>query len=226
MTLSLRGRPRSLSTLIPGGAQPLTLPVRLPGGEQSFASYYPRAGGLGEIRVSLPRTTPPGTYEATVLLPEGEQPVVLEVQPQARLRFYPRRLAIAGSADERVTATLTALNEGNGSIDLPKTGGVGLYEETALECALGRAMRAERREGERLLDRILEEFAGEFGGTMRLSIETGAGPLGPDEARELALVLHLPDRLEPGKTYDGRWTFDGGSLPIQVRTGDKKGTAS
>jgi len=85
--LPLRGNAGSLSTLIRGGAQLLMqLPVRWQGSCDVLASYRPRAGGLGDIRLALPPKTPPGTYEATVLLPDGEQLLVIEVTPQRRRR--------------------------------------------------------------------------------------------------------------------------------------------
>jgi hypothetical protein len=216
--VSFRGKARSLSGLMRGGEQPLTVPVRLRSGEEVFASYRPSAGGLGEVRVALPRKTPAGKHEATLLLPDGEQSVVLEVEPQPLLRFHPPVASVNGGPDQRVTATVTALNEGNGSIEIPKSGGAALYEQNVFECAVGRALREGRKEGEHLLDRIAEAWAEEFGGTLRLSVESGAGTLEPDAVRELTLVMHCPDRLKAGRTYEGRWKFDGGSLSISVRT--------
>src|SRR5690349_17773099 len=180
--VTLRGTSRSLTGLMPGGAQPASFPVRLPGGAQVFARYRPSAGGLGELRLAVPPKTPAGKHEATLLLPEGEQPVVLEVEPQPRLRFHPANVDVRCAPGGRATAEVTALNEGNGSIDIPKAGGVGLYERNALECAVGRALR-DRKEGENLVTRVVEEWANEFGGTLRLSVESGAGTLESDSVR-------------------------------------------
>jgi hypothetical protein len=85
--LPLRGDAGSFSTLIRGGGQLLMLlPVRWEGSGDVLASYQPRDGGLGHISLALPPKTPPGTYEATVLFPDGEHPLVLEVTPRRRRR--------------------------------------------------------------------------------------------------------------------------------------------
>lgn len=183
--LALRGNAGSLSTLIRGGARLLMLlPVRWQGSGDVLASYRPRVGGLGDIRLALPPKTPPGRYEATVLLPDGEQPLVLEVTPRPGLGFQPRTVSVT-----RGTATVTARNEGNTSIEIPGGGDVALYER----------------------------LAGEFAGTIRLSVESGKGPLGADQARELTIVAHLPEELRLDTTYHGAWNFDGASLAITVR---------
>ena len=227
-TLAIRGGPRSLSTLVRGGSDTLTLPVEMLGEapfseEPLWATYRPRVSGVGEIRVVLPRRTPPGRYEARVVLPDGEQHVVLEVEPKPRLRFHPRGgIVVIGSADERVTATVTALNVGNAGIEIPKKGGAGLYAQDATECAVGRTLRTGPRKGESIIDRLAEEFAAEFGGTMRVITTSGAGVLEADNARELTLQLHLPEGLQPEKTYGGQWTFSGGALTITVHTSKKQ----
>lgn len=229
--LALRGTSRSLSTLVRAGQETLTIPVEVNAetpfiGQPLWATYRPRAGGVGEIRVALPRKTPPGTYEATVVLPDGEQRVILEVEPRPHLRFHPRGgIVVTGGPNERVTATVTALNEGNGSIEIPKSGGVGLYEQDAVECAVGRTLRADLAKGESIIDRLTEEFAAEFGGTMRVNTTSGDGVLEADTVRELTLALHCPGGLERGKSYSGVWTFAGGALSITVHTSKKqKGT--
>ncbi|MEK6374330.1 MAG: hypothetical protein AABO58_16715 [Acidobacteriota bacterium] len=212
--LSLRGTAGSFSTLMRGGTQSLLpLPVRWQGSGEVFASYSPRAGGLGDISLALPPKTPPGTYEATVVLPDGEHPLVLEVEPWPRLSFHPRFVSVSGGA---TTAAVTALNEGNASIAIPSGGDVALYEQD--EDVFERALRGERKEGERLIDRIVEGFAGTFSGTMRVTVESGDGPLAADDARELTLTLNFLAGLKPDTSYDGAWNFDGGSLAITVRT--------
>jgi hypothetical protein len=229
--LALRGTPRSLSALVSAGTETLTLPVEVHGEarflpQQLWATYRSRAGGVGEIRVALPHKTPPGKYEATVVLPDGEQRMILEVEAQPRLQFHPRGgVVVSGNAKETVTATVTALNEGNGGIEIPQTGGAGMYVEDAAECAIGRTLRAGVRKGEDIIDRVAEEFATDFGGTMRVNVTSGAGILEPDSVRDLTLALRCPEGLAPGKTYAGQWTFSGGALTITVRTSStRKGT--
>jgi len=218
--LALRGQAGSLSALIRAGGQPLMmLPVRWQGSGEVLASYQPRAGGLGDIRLSLPPRTPPGKYDATIILPEGETPLVLEVEPRPRVSFHPRAVSVTGRA---ATVTVTALNEGNASVDIPKSAEVALYavEEDFFE----RVLR-ERKDGEHVIDRIFDGLAGTFAGTMRISVESGAGPFAADEARELTLALAAPDEFAPETTYEGNWSLDGGSLAIAVRTAKEEQTS-
>jgi len=219
--VALRGTARRLSGSLRAGDRPLTLPVTLASGDETFAFYRPVTRKAGEVRLALPRWTPAGEHRATLRLPDGEQTLVLNVEPQLLLRFDPQVVAINGGSGATVSVTVTAINVGTGSIEIPGEAVVGLSGDDTLENAFNRALRAERKDGERLLDRIIDEWAGEVVGELHLTVESGAGVLDPDAERELTLVLTCPSDLKPEKVYEGRWNFAGGSLAITVNTGSQ-----
>jgi len=219
--LALRGSANDLTGSIRAGFKPLTLPLTLEDGQPAFAFYRPLTRETGEIRIALPRWTPAGEHRATVVLPAGAQPLVLQVEPQPLLLFQPPLVSVDANSGAKIAATVIVSNVGSGSVTIPDNGEVSLTGNDTLENAFNRALRAERKQGERLLDRIIDEWVGEFVGDLRLTVERGAGVLEPDTERELTLALTCPPDLKPDKTYDGRWNFGGGALAITVNAGSE-----
>jgi hypothetical protein len=211
----LRGGARHLSAVIRGGDQRLTLPLHLSGGAQVFAFYRPRAEGEGVVWTALPRETPPGRHDASIDLGGGAQPVVLDVEPRQLVRFEPSQISVTSAAGARPDAVVIARNAGDVSLEIPAAGTANLTGDDAFDNAVKRAVRNAERD---LLARLLEELAVESAGTLRVEVQSGAGALDVGAARELQLALQIPGELQPNRTYDGAWNFDGGSLEISVRT--------
>jgi hypothetical protein len=189
-------------------------------GNATFAFYRPLSRDAGEIRMALPQWTPAGEYRATVVLPDGEQPLLVNVEPQPLLLFQPPVLSLNGAPHATIAVTVIVSNVGTGSVEIPGSSEVTLSSDDTLTAVVNRASRAEGKQGERLLDRIVEEWAGHIAGAaMRITVESGAGVIEPDSERELSLVLICPSDLGLNRTYEGRWSLDGGSLAIAVETG-------
>jgi hypothetical protein len=218
--LAVRGTAGVLTGRVRAGARPLMLPVTLEDGKATFAFYTPSTRDAGEIRIALPLWTAAGEHRATVALPDGEQPLVLNVEPQPLLLFQPPVVSLNGPPDAKIAATVIVSNVGTGSVEIPGNSVVILSADDTLETVINRALRADGKQGERLLDRVVEEWAGRFAGAeMRINVKSGAGVIEPDSERELTLVLICPPDLEMDRTYEGRWDLDGGSLAIAVETG-------
>jgi len=219
-SLTVSGPAGSLTGRTRAGARPLALPVTLEDGTAAFAFYSPLSRDAGEIRMSLPQWTRAGEHRATVVLPDGAQPLVVNVEPQPLLLFQPRSVSLTGIAGAKIAATVTVSNVGTGSVEIPANTEIAFSGGDTLESVVTRALREERKEGQRLLDRIVEGWAGQLAGVpMTITVESGAGLVEPDSESELMLLLICPADLETGKTYEGIWNLEGGSLAIAVETG-------
>lgn len=217
--LAVRGTAGSLTGRLRAGARRLTLPVTLEDGKATFAFYSPLTRDAGEIRISLPQWTPAGEYRATVVLPEGELPLVVNVDPQPLLLFQPRAISLHGAPDAKIAAKVIVSNIGTGSVEIPSSSDVGVSNDDTIEAIVNRALHAGEKKGERLIDRIVEEWAGQLADVaMRISVERGAGVIDPGCERELTLFVTYPSDLKTDRTYAGRWNLDGGSLAITVQT--------
>ena len=54
----------------------------------------------------------------------------------------------------------------------------------------------------------------------RVTLAAGTGNVGPGEARELELTIHLPDALRAGRVYEGAWTLANVNYMIRVEALD------
>ena len=163
--------------------------------------------GTAILRLDVPRATPPGTYEGRVRVGDQERAIVVDVDPSVYVRLYPVRLVLTAEPGASVDLTLTIVNEGNVAAEIRGAYVIGLYDVGGVERAVGKTFVAELSEGERRVDRFVDELAGGHGGLVRVRIGAGSGDLAPGEVRELGVQLAIPDRLEPGRTYWGTWAL-------------------
>lgn len=217
----LRGTPRRLAGPLPAAAGADAVEVDVAGVEVESISVRaigdPGGTGRAWLRLALPASTRPGEYQGTIRVGRRKaQQVVLDVEPRARLRLSPRRLLLRGGAGERVVATVLAVNLGNTECAFRGTDAVGLFEVDGAERAIGRTFRRGRDDGQRIVERLAEELAQGYGGLAKLTVAGRAGTLGPGETRELAVTLHLPDALRPGRVYEGAWTLPDANYMVQV----------
>jgi hypothetical protein len=167
----------------------------------------PLVGGTSYVRLSLPQTTPPGTYDGTMRLGETEVPVVAEVEPYPSLQLAPTQLQLEAEPGAQVEAHVTAFNDGNVSLEIGATHALGLFDVVGAERGIRAAFTADTEKGQRRLDRLVDELAESDGGLVRLQVTEGAGVLEPAELHQLRLVFRLSEDLEPGHTYSGTWAL-------------------
>ena len=204
-----RGTPLSLAALVgaPGevvGEHPLTLagPEKavLAGGRELRAIAVPDDGLM---RLHLPRSTPPGTYQATMTVGGAEREVEIVVDPEVFLRLFPERLILTAAAGARVSANLTLVNLGNVQVEVRGAYAFGLFDVGGVERAIARMVSA--KQGERRTDVFADALAEEHGGLVRMKVESGEGVVPPGESRELNLTLQVPQNIRPDHTYWGTW---------------------
>jgi hypothetical protein len=206
-TESVAGTPEAgAATLrLPSVAELASLPVEA----------SPLAGGTSYVRLSLPPATPPGTYDGTLRVGDGEVPVVAEVEPYPSLQLAPTQLQLEAEPGADVEAHVTALNDGNVPLEIAAADAFGLFDVRGAERSIRAAFTADTEQGERRIDRLVDELAGSHGGLVRVKVAEGAGPLAPGELRPLRLVFRVSETLERGQTYSGTWPLH--SLRYYVR---------
>jgi hypothetical protein len=204
----LVGPPRGASAIVRETAgQRVVLITLLLSERPTVHSAYLRPFGrdTSQIRLRLPRDTPPGTYRGQAPLGGEQREVMVVVEPVLHVQLQPGSSAFTTGAGSSVVFAIGVTNAGNVAFDVPKSVAFDLDDSGDQERALGRTLRSGLEPGERRVDRLFEELRTGHGGEARVSLAAGAGPLAPGESRELKCVLEIPAAVQAGRTYEGAW---------------------
>jgi hypothetical protein len=206
------------AALVPEGVDPAAVTFELPGRVAQLAPLeaMPVRAGAAYLRLSLPETTPPGSYEGTARLGKNEFRVVAEVEPAPSLQITPTHLSLEAEPGAELEVHANALNDGNVPLEIRRTYAFGVFADEGIEEAFGAAFQAETATGERRFDRFVETLADHHGGLVRVQVAEGDGVLEPGDLRQLRLSLHLPTELEAGRTYAGTWSLPGLNYYVQA----------
>jgi len=177
--------------------------------------------GLARLWFSLPPYTPPGSYSGHVRIGASNFPIAVSVDASEKLVLSPPQLNVVASSSAKVTAHLTLANVGNVVCDIRKAHAFGLFDVEGAERAVGAALRDSAAQGRDKLDRLMDSFAAEHPGVVKLAVEEGGGPIAPGEIHELRVRLTLPD-IKAGRTYTGTWVLFNLSYPIRVSAENRK----
>jgi hypothetical protein len=183
---------------------------------------------VSTLSFRLPKSTPPGSYEGNVELGGKRIPILVDVEPRASLRFIPSRVRCKEQPGARITAELTLLNRGNVEVTVPREDQFCVFANDGLMRAMYRGLVEEDGDGQQRIDRIMDELAKAHGGLVRVTVTEGAGPLAPEEVRDLTVNLHFSHRLIGGHTYGGTWSVSEASLEVEIEAvgesnGEEKG---
>ncbi len=205
--LTLSGPPRSVRAILSYSVERSTVvPVALTiGSRLSIHRAVHRALGSGasEVRLRLPDQIAPGVYNGEATLNGKPQAVIVEIEPQLRLRVQPPQTTLTLAPASSASFALTVMNGGNVPIDIPKQFEFDLDDADGQERALGRSLRATLQPGEPRVERFFEELRESHGGEARVTVRSGAGPLAPGETRDIACVLDVPRYARAGRSYSG-----------------------
>jgi len=142
--------------------------------------------------------------------------MVVEVEPRASLRFLRSRLAFREKPGARTTADLMLCNRGNVEVAIPEEEKFCIFADDGFAKAMYLGLVEEDGDGKQRLDRIMDELAKAHGGLVHVKVRKGAGPVAPEEVRNLSLEFHFSRRLKDGHTYRGSWSVSGASLDVQI----------
>jgi hypothetical protein len=225
--LRIRGTPRHLSALLPGPGTPsaATVKLSLAGATQeaaalAVASFPAFVNGIGELRLELPRSTPPGIYEGAVRIGDREQLITVEVEAAIRLRLFPKSLQVTGSPGEKIAADLTIVNDGNAPADIRTGYAFWLFREDGVDRALGSFLKMgvkPKVSREERLEHLFDAVDQQYGGQVRVKVGDGAGQVAAGSSRELHVQFVLPAGLQPGQVYDGMWPLHNLHWPLRVK---------
>lgn len=217
----LSGPPRNLKAVVraPSDDPVLTVGLKL-AGQPSIQRAYIRSTspGVSELRLKLPRETPPGTYRGEAVISRVTHEVVVEVQATPRMRVAPTETHVVAEPGGRADFTIVVSNHGNVTGHVPATAVFDLDDADGQDRALGRSLRAALGDDERRVDRFFEELRASHGGEARVTVLEGAGSIEPGESRTLHCRVEVPMTTQPGLTYQGGWRIDstGHGLAIEV----------
>jgi hypothetical protein len=172
--------------------------------------------GLARLWFALPPYTPPGSYNGHAKIGASDFPVTVNVDSNENLVLSPPQLNIVASPSEQTLTHLTLANAGNVTCDIGNAQAFGLFDVEGAERAVGAALRDSAAQGREKLDRLMDSFAAEHAGFVRVLIEEGAGPIAPGEIHELSVRLRFPDNLKVGRKYTGSWVFFNLSYQVHV----------
>lgn len=225
--IRLSGPPNRVSGTLPldlpkSTVVPISLKV-----SDGIAVYRGRArslgGGVCEIRVRLPRATPPGTYRGESSFGDESRKVTVEIEAKERIRVQPRQTALSGPPGGAADFRVTVVNEGNVPLDVPKLETIDIDDVRGPERAWARALRAELKEEERGVDRFFQEVREDHGGEARVAITSGSGSLMPGQTRALECRLDIPPTVQQQRTYAGGLDLGnaGHDIVLEVTNGVK-----
>jgi hypothetical protein len=178
--------------------------------------------GLARLWFSLPPYTPPGSYSGRAKIGSSNFPVTVSVDANEKLVLSPPQLNITANASAKMTTHLTLANAGNVVCEIRKAHAFGLFDVEGAERAVGAALRDAGAKGRDKVDRLMDSFAAEHAGIVKVAIEEGSGPIAPGEVRELRARLMFPDNMNAGRTYTGTWVFFNLSYQIRVTAENRK----
>jgi len=225
----LRGQPRRLESVVlvpPEQAREVPVVAEFRS-EKHTAQPLAIAKPIGfaglRVRLKFPRNTPPGSYEGMVRIGTSEFKMVAEVDAEPHLDLVPSHLLLAAAPDSEATVELTAVNDGNAPFEIRNAHGFGLFAIGGVENALGAAYREALCGGQERWNIFGDKLAESHGGLVRVQVQHGAGELGPDQMRSLALRLKFPDNLKPGNTYTGTFRLHNARCVFRVEVPRKTG---
>lgn len=172
------------------------------------------------VRLKLDRSTPPGTYRATLRDAEGNaRDITVAVEPRRRLRVRPNALRLQGDPGSVVSATLMVTNRGNVAVDIADTQVTGLFDDDGIEAALASAYRQQSGDVNAIVGHLFERLREAHGGLLKLRVVEGAGPLAPGDGRAVRFETRLAEKLRAGHAYHGMLAFAGHDISVEVQVG-------
>lgn len=227
-TLHFRGEPVALDSFLAlsaaelGQAPKVTLktlgPVPTPIGLVALDV----GPGVSRLHLSIPRSTPPGTYDGSAEFAGRRYPVEVHIEPYAYLSVSPRQLVLIGHAGEHLRADLTLANCGNVACEIGKTHAFGLYDIDGVERGIGASFLQSAESRTSRAEHLLEKLAAGHGGLAHAQVTKGGGSLVPGEVRQLELDVQLPADLSTGHTYSGVWPLENLRYFVKVRATRKR----
>lgn len=172
----------------------MTLPCKL----KKFKPDTP-----AQIKIKLPKMTPPGSYNATLCADGKRLPVKLEIQAQSKLKHYPSTLFFSAAPGGKIEQAISFENQGNTEITIPKEAIANIYNNTAIPEAVANTLQFKADAPNLLLNHLLEKLQAGYGGVMKFHFVAENSTLKPNDKRQFQLSTRLPKDVISGNRYFG-----------------------
>ena len=169
--------------------------------------------------IQLDSATPPGKYEAIMLLGERKQRVQVHVTENIDLRVQPTRIAIYTEGELVFEREVIVENAGNVPLRLGGLCIVPLADAMELRAAIRNGLAdACEQAPDAVLKAFLCAWSQQQVGTVSIARENVTLP--PGETRPLTLTFTLPDDLQRFRRYEANLPLYTASLFLEVTTGE------
>jgi hypothetical protein len=201
---SVRGRK------MPGMPEHFKLVLSLKAGEKK----------MHRIRYRAPATTPPGTYESTILAGGKEKKLKLVIQPNIDISIWPLNLHFNGVAPEALfTSQLSFTNSGNVPFKIPEIKHANILDPEYLCRASSLAVRKKGGEGyAATLDEMAANIQKDMAGWAIVRLEETGKIIEPGETIPVHFTLTLPKDANPRKDYFGNIRIWNRDLSFEIKS--------
>jgi hypothetical protein len=187
------------------------------------AQMAPGASSRARLKLALHPQTPPGRYEAEVVVGKEPRKATIQIVEAWDVAVLPESLSIKKGADENgLSRTVLVSNRGNMPWHVPDAVFAPLKEQEGLHRNIFQSLRASGANG---LTDVLNDFvrrmqAAEVGpATVR--IDSSGDVLKPGETRELAIEISLPKELKKHRRYSGSISFENAQVALDIEVFEK-----
>lgn len=174
-----------------------------------------RGKGPG-LKVTLPKETEPGCYHAQLVDGSQVEDVVIEVQPQPKLKFLPKILNFKGNKGAAIQTELALVNQGNVAIQIPDSAIGNLYHLQQIPEALTDLFRQEELSDVLPTDQLLRNLKKGYGGIMKWHIQADNTELAVNQKMIIGIKSRIPKTAQSGLRYAGMMHLDQFHLNYEV----------
>lgn len=213
--IRMAGPPRRIYLLDPidSGAQSIKLTSK-----QNFHQFCEndvlpcrirkRSGDEVNVKLRLPADTAPGTYAAQLDVDSRQYQVTVDVQPQAKLKVYPKRLAFTAKSGGLIEADLALGNVGNINIAIPENAIANLYCLQEIPAAIASTLQLASDNADELAKNLLQEIKQGYGGVMKCHLQGELQNLPPGKRAVFHFKGRVPKQAKSGGIYTGIMHID------------------
>ena len=215
-TLKVRSLPMTLSNKLGntmGTDNALRLSCKLNPGEEKMV----------DLLHQLHPSTPPGTYESTIMIGGENRKVKIVVQQIIKINIHPSGFTFLGSEPGKThTAELTLTNLGNIPFQVPDVTHVATLDMDMLCRAFGMALRKSGSGYEDVLNDISRNIQSNLPDWAKANVGESGTILQPGEKLLIHISITIPKDCDPKKDYSGSIRFWDKNISYVIKSQNSK----
>ncbi|MDH5586049.1 MAG: hypothetical protein OEZ05_05415 [Nitrospirota bacterium] len=190
-----------------------------------FSRMYPSQQSRVTLDFPVDPSTPPGTYQATVLIGDQSQPVQIRISESVELEVEPDIVTVSEKDQKRFEREFVVTNVGNVPMSVGEKWVAALQGSEGMGSQVVQSMKAicqkkqdegspSREEGS--VQEMLCLVANQQPGPVTLTWKNLT--LAPGETQVMKGVIELPDGLQPHRHYFAEFELFSASLLVDIYT--------